>query len=128
MTLVPYTQYGFLSRVACFWSCSCLQKKMLKFFTKGGIHRISDRAYLPHMGDFVEPPPKPSTARDENPGKLLKLPSAPPLLSPFVPFWVLFGSPAMNWDHTVSWGREVWVSVSDIGRVGQPEWWLANRN
>ena len=27
----------------------------------------------------------------------------------------------MNWDHAVSWGREVWVSVSDIGGVGQPE-------
>ena len=27
----------------------------------------------------------------------------------------------MNWDHAVSWGRGVWVSVSDIGRVGQPE-------
>ena len=24
----------------------------------------------------------------------------------------------MNWDHAVSWGRGVWVSVSDIGRVG----------
>ena len=23
---VPYTQYGFLARVACFWSCSCSQK------------------------------------------------------------------------------------------------------
>ena len=23
---VPYTQYGFLSRVVCFWSCSCSQK------------------------------------------------------------------------------------------------------
>ena len=23
---VPYTQHGFLSRVACFWSCSCSQK------------------------------------------------------------------------------------------------------
>ena len=65
--------------------------------------------------------PRLFTARDENPGKLLILPSAPPLLSPFVPFWVLFGAPAMNWDHTVSWGRGVWVSVSDIGRVGQPE-------
>ena len=41
--------------------------------------------------------------------------------SPFVPFLVLFGSPAMNWNHAVSWGRGVWVSVSDIGRVGQPE-------
>ena len=28
---------------------------------------------------------------------------------------------AMNWDHAVSWGRRVSVSVSDIGRVGQPE-------
>ena len=27
----------------------------------------------------------------------------------------------MNWDHAVSWGRGVWVSVSDIGRVGQTE-------
>ena len=27
----------------------------------------------------------------------------------------------MNWDHVVSWGRGFWVSVSDIGRVGQPE-------
>ena len=25
---------------------------------------------------------------------------------------------AMNWDHAVSWGWGVWVSVSDIGRVG----------
>ena len=24
----------------------------------------------------------------------------------------------MNWDHAVSWGRGVWVSVSDIGRAG----------
>ena len=24
----------------------------------------------------------------------------------------------MNWDHAVSWVRGVWVSVSDIGRVG----------
>ena len=24
----------------------------------------------------------------------------------------------MNWDHAVSWGWGVWVSVSDIGRVG----------
>ena len=24
----------------------------------------------------------------------------------------------MNWDHAVSWGSGVWVSVSDIGRVG----------
>ena len=35
-------------------------------------------------------------------------------------------APAMIWDHAVSWGRGVWVSVSDIGRVGlgrvgQPE-------
>ena len=28
---VPYTQYGFLSRVACFWSCSCLQKRFIVF-------------------------------------------------------------------------------------------------
>ena len=27
----------------------------------------------------------------------------------------------MNWDHAASWGRGVWVSVSDIGRVGQTE-------
>ena len=27
----------------------------------------------------------------------------------------------MNWDHAVSWGRRVWVSVSDIGRVGHTE-------
>ena len=27
-------------------------------------------------------------------------------------------APAMNWDHAASWGRGVWVSVSDIGRVG----------
>ena len=27
-------------------------------------------------------------------------------------------APAMNWDHAVSWGRGVLVSVSDIGRVG----------
>ena len=58
----------------------------------------------------------PSTARDENQGKLLL--SAPPLSSPFVPFLALFGSPAMNWDHAVSWGRGVWVSVGNIGRVG----------
>ena len=24
----------------------------------------------------------------------------------------------MNWNHAVSWGWGVWVSVSDIGRVG----------
>ena len=30
-------------------------------------------------------------------------------------------APAMNWDLAVSWGRGVGVSVSDIGRVGQPE-------
>ena len=30
-------------------------------------------------------------------------------------------APAMNWDLAVSWGRGGWVSVSDIGRVGQPE-------
>ena len=29
--------------------------------------------------------------------------------------------PVMNWGHAVSWGRGVWVSVSDIDRVGQPE-------
>ena len=56
----------------------------------------------------------------ENPGKLL--PSDPPLLSPFWSLLGLFGSPAMNWDHAVSWGRGVWVlSASDIGRVGRPE-------
>ena len=55
-----------------------------------------------------------STARDGNPGKLL--PSAPPLLSSFWPSLVLFGYPAMTWDHAVSWGRGVWVS--DVGRVG----------
>ena len=38
-----------------------------------------------------------------------------------LPFLVLFGSPAMNYDHAVSWGRGVWVSVSDINRVGQLE-------
>ena len=27
--------------------------------------------------------------------------------------------PAIYWDHAVSWGGEVWVSVSDIGRVGK---------
>ena len=27
----------------------------------------------------------------------------------------------MNWDHAVSWGRGVWIRVSDIGRVGQTE-------
>ena len=27
-------------------------------------------------------------------------------------------APAMNWDHAASWGRGVWVGVSDIGRVG----------
>ena len=26
------------------------------------------------------------------------------------------------WDHAVSWGRGVWVSVSDIGRVGLGLW------
>ena len=26
--------------------------------------------------------------------------------------------PAIYWDHAVSWGGGVWVSVSDIGRVG----------
>ena len=46
----------------------------------------------------------PSTASDENPRK--------------IPFLVLFSSPAMNWDHGISWGSGVWVSVSDIGRVG----------
>ena len=30
-------------------------------------------------------------------------------------------APDMNWDHAVSWGRGVWVSVRDIGRVGQPK-------
>ena len=30
-------------------------------------------------------------------------------------------APAMNWDHADSWGRGIWVSVSDIGRVGKPE-------
>ena len=30
-------------------------------------------------------------------------------------------APAMHWDHAASWGRGVWVSVSDNGRVGQPE-------
>ena len=34
-----------------------------------------------------------------------------------LPFLVLFGSPAMNWDHAVSWGRGVWVRVSDTDRV-----------
>ena len=69
------------------------------------------RAYLSHMGDCVEPPPKhrarwkPSETITERP-------------SPFVRFLVLFGSPAMNCDHAVSWGRRVWVWVSDIGRVG----------
>ena len=37
---VPCTQNGLLSRVKCFWSCSCSQKKM-KFWTKSGIHCIS---------------------------------------------------------------------------------------
>ena len=32
-------------------------------------------------------------------------------------------APAINWDLAVSWGRGVWVSVSDSVRVG-----LANRN
>ena len=27
-------------------------------------------------------------------------------------------APAMNWDPAVGWSRGVWVSVSDIGRVG----------
>ena len=27
--------------------------------------------------------------------------------------------PAIYWDHAVSWGGGVWVSVSDIGRVGK---------
>ena len=51
----------------------------------------------------------PNTAHDGNPGKHYPA----PLL-----FLVLFGSPAMNWDHAVSWGKGVWVSVSDVGRVG----------
>ena len=34
------------------------------------------------------------------------------------PTWYYDQAPAMNWDHAVSWGRGVWVSVSDIGRVG----------
>ena len=40
---------------------------------------------------------------------------------PFCPLLSQFGSPAMNWDHAVNWGRGVWVSVSvsDIGRVGR---------
>ena len=33
---VPYTQYGFLCRAACFWSCSCSRKK--KNLTKGGFY------------------------------------------------------------------------------------------
>ena len=39
----------------------------------------------------------------------------------------------MNWDHAVSWGWGVWVSVSDIGRVGRYiqthnfEFWTAQR-
>ena len=32
-------------------------------------------------------------------------------------------APAMNWDLAVSWGRGVWVSLSDSVRVG-----LVNRN
>ena len=32
-------------------------------------------------------------------------------------------APAMNWDLAISWGRGVWVSLSDSVRVG-----LANRN
>ena len=31
--------------------------------------------------------------------------------------------PAMNWDLAVSWGKGLWVSLSDSVRVG-----LANRN
>ena len=27
--------------------------------------------------------------------------------------------PAIYWDHAVSWGGGVWVSVSDIGRFGK---------
>ena len=27
--------------------------------------------------------------------------------------------PAIYWDHAVSWGGGIWVSVSDIGRVGK---------
>ena len=73
-----------------------------------------DRAYLPHMGDFVEPPPKHRTQ-----WKPRKTTTQRP--SPFVLFLVLFGSSPMNWDHAASWGRGVWLSVSDIGRVGQPE-------
>ena len=38
-------------------------------------------AYLQPVGFYVKPQPK--DARDENPGKVLILPSAPPLLSPF---------------------------------------------
>ena len=69
------------------------------------------RAYLSHMGDCVEPPPKHRTR-----WKPRETTTQRP--SPFVRFLVLFGSPAMNWDHEVSWGRRVWVWVSDIGRVG----------
>ena len=32
----------------------------------------------------------------------------------------------MKWDHAVSWGWGVWVSVSDIGRVGS-DWPRQNR-
>ena len=36
-----------------------------------------------------------------------------------------YQAPAMNWDHAVGWDRGVWVSVSDIGRVGSG--WILNR-
>ena len=72
---------------------------------------MEDLKYLSHMGACVEPPPKHRT-RWKPRETTTKRPS------PFVPFLVLFGSPAMNWDHAVSLGRRVWVSVSDTGRVG----------
>ena len=70
-----------------------------------------DGAYLPHMGGCVEPPPK-----HRKQWKDRETTTQSPSL--FVPFLVLFGSPAMNWDHAVSWGRTNWVSVSNIGQVG----------
>ena len=34
---VPFTKYGFLSRVACFWSCSCSQKRIIFLLRAGFI-------------------------------------------------------------------------------------------
>ena len=76
---------------------------------------FEDRAYLSHMGDFVEPPPKHRTRRKPRETTTQR----PSPFPPFFPLLVFFGSSAMIWNHAVSWGGGVWViSVSDIGRVG----------